>query len=446
MNDQDSVFTSSETSRTLEPNNQIDILARILSREAELGVSSAETYVPSLKPREVALWRSSSELSELLRELAQRRTSQLHCSYFGNPSCLFAGPQTKAYNALKSNFGGASAMQSYYGDLSGEHAIERVCDEYELAIHAGLDHYTAHFGIDYSFSDGMYDYAKEYGFDRHDVLQACVLQTETYLRRIYERLLSKNLLGKQVALPTIGIENAGWGLEYGIQDSSDFKALFTHLEDRNVPLRELVMVDWDLNHLLHALGRDRSSKRASFFLPEDEITEVMHRLVSETKGECAALAMRWISENVLDPKLLPRVRCIHLSDCSWKSEAYFARCQAVGVHLRTLEAETSPEQRAALGEQMVLTYYDNHLHLGSADGMLEKRFFAPFARALQAEEARRSSTLHVERPLILLHELKNYPFSGSEGGLNQEVALQRQVEFLRGCGVFFQGARLEVRF
>lgn len=415
----------------------------ILEARESLGVSASEVYTPALVPREAPLWRDSSTLNTVINQLKERESRQLHCAYFGNPTAFFSGGDSPSFQALVRNMGGEAEVQKYYGDLTGAHLLERVCQEYELALRSGLDHYTVHFGIDYSFSDGMYEYGETYGLDRHAVLDAALRQTERYLKCIHAHLRRNNLFTPGGSLPTIGIENAGWGLEYGMQTAQDFLKLLAHLEHQQCPLRHLVKIDWDVNHLLHALGKDPSSGRGRFFVSNDEYTETLRTLEERYGDAPSTLAAQWIGENLLNPELLPHVRCVHLSDCSWKSEAYFLKCQAVGEHLRALLRERSPEARALLGERMVLQYYDSHLYLGSSDGMVRREEFVPVIQALAKERERRADSAN---DLIILHELKNNPYVPQNGELSQHDALARQVAFLRECGVFFDDARVEVRF
>lgn len=419
-------------------------LHEILEQRDTLGVSSTETYAPVLRPREEALATSLGDMKVLVRELESRESSQLHCSYFGNPTALFRGPSSDAYEALLRNMGGPDAFQRYYGDLTGEHVIARACQEYELAARAGLEHYTVHFGIDYSFSDGMYNYPLEYGLDRETVVEGAIRQTGVYLSRFESHLDRVGLLSKDRKLPTIGIENAGWGLEYGIQTADDYRRLFRYLEEVQAPLRHLVTIDWDFNHLLHSLCRDESG-RASFALPEEERTEEMRSLERSLGDTPGALAAEWIGIHVLANDLLPRVRCVHLSDSSWKTHPIFARCQAVGDYFKRLAQESDPEARAALGEEFVVTRYDNHLHMGSDAGMLERLRIAPILQAIASERRARLLSKEDLYPLRILHELKGYPYQDAAGDRPQERALTAQVQFVRDCGVFFEDALIELR-
>jgi hypothetical protein len=335
-------------------------------------------------------------------------------------------------------------MERYYGDLTGEHVLGRACQEYELAVRAGLEHYTVHFGIDYSFSDGMYSYPETYGLDREAVLEGALRQTVVYLNRFQSHLSQLGLLTPGRSLPTIGIENAGWGLEYGIQTAYDYRRLFQYLEEVDAPLREYVTIDWDFNHLLHPLGRDESG-HASFMLPEEERSDDMRALERSFGETPGALAAEWVRLNVLAEDLVPRTRCIHLSDSAWKDHAVFARCQAVGAYLEMLRVECNPEVRASLGEELVVTRYDNHLHLGSPEGMLKGKYIAPVLQAISAKAKGRAAKGTAQLPLRILHELKGYPYEAGSGDRPQEQAVRAQVEFLRECGVFFADAMIELR-
>ncbi len=276
------------------------------------------------------------------------------------------------------------------------------------------------------------------------MLEGALRQTVVYLSRFEAHLKQAGLLTGEHQLPTIGIENAGWGLEYGIQTASDYRRLFAFLEEVRCPLREVVTIDWDFNHLLHPLCRTPSGT-ASFMLPEEERTDEMRALQDTFGEEPAPLAARWIETNVLAHDLLPRVRCIHISDSSWKNAPIFTRCQAVGEYLERLTQEQDPDLRAAIGEELVVTHYDNHLHLGHPRGMLTQDHIAPVLQALAREQTVRGFDGATSPQLVILHELKGYPFVSTDGERAQETALTAQVKFIRECGVFFKDARVEVR-
>ena len=98
--------------------------------------------------------------------------------------------------------------------------------------------YTFHL-IDYAPIDGKWEFTiQERDFPGND---------------LYDPGTHKSLVGGGLMTensPQIEVENAGWGLEYGLQTAEDFAKMFHQLYD---PF-DKVRIGWDINHLLHAIG------------------------------------------------------------------------------------------------------------------------------------------------------------------------------------------------
>ena len=133
----------------------------------------------------------------------------------------------------------------------------RWMQEYELACELGAQAYVFHV-IDYAAIDGAW----EFTITREQVLDAMVRMVQEFLLR----LAGKGLLS--AGSPVIELENAGWGLEYGAQRCEDFAEIFRQVYDPFDKLR----VSWDMNHLLHAIGKAPDGKSACFMLQPFEIT------------------------------------------------------------------------------------------------------------------------------------------------------------------------------
>lgn len=102
----------------------------------------------------------------------------------------------------------------------------------------------------------------------------------------------------------IELENAGWGLEYGAQRCEDFAEIFRQVYDPFDKLR----VSWDMNHLLHAIGKSPDGKGACFMLQPFEITSRMQRLEEEFGADPKLFAEKWVEMNILEPICYPKDR------------------------------------------------------------------------------------------------------------------------------------------
>jgi hypothetical protein len=229
--------------------------------------------------------------------------------------------------------------------------------------------------------DGLWRYT----LSRDEILRAMVTMLQTLLDRLDEGgLLSADS-------PVIEVENAGWGLEYGMQTAEDFTFLFDQLNDRHGKVR----VAWDLNHLLHAVGADTAAGRACFFLPGDEVSPDMKALEERLGDQPEQFAQAWIERNLLHPATACRTGCVHLSDCVMKETEFFRRGRLIEPYASELDALPDVDAKEQYGVRFVLTYYDSHVPLGS--GILTGRAIAGLLDALAAANPGFS----------LLHELKN---------------------------------------
>ena len=113
-----------------------------------------------------------------------------------------------------------AAGREYYGDLTGAHMYARWCQEYELATALGAQSYTFHL-IDYAPIDGMWDFT----ISKADIRQAMISMLQHFLNE----LLDRGLIGPDS--PQIELENAGWGLEHGMQTAEDYAMLYRQIYD-----------------------------------------------------------------------------------------------------------------------------------------------------------------------------------------------------------------------
>lgn len=341
-----------------------------LSAQGEL--AGAEVFCADLVPREEPLFHTAAERDAMAADLCAQGVRRLHASYWASPTAFLSD------SAAVEIFGSEAAVAAYYGDCTGQHLFHRWSQEYDLACAMKAQAFTFHL-IDYFPIDGLWRFT----LSRETILAAMASMTN----RLLETLSRQGLLTPDS--PRIELENAGWGLEYGVQTAEDFEALLRQVSD---PLGKLC-IGWDINHLLHALGNREG--RGMFFLPKEELTPDMAALQAELGGDPAAFALAWLRRNLLAPALAGRVACVHLSDCGWKQHQFFTQGYLEQPWRTALEACATPEEMEHVGEQLVLTHYDSHLPLGQ--GCLDGRGVMDLLHALAAQRA----------DFVLLHELKN---------------------------------------
>jgi hypothetical protein len=323
------------------------------------------------------LFNNETEKIALIKELQDLQVKRLHCSYWAYPTSFLT---KNNFTELINRFGSIEQVKEYYGDLTGRHIWERWAQEYEIASALKVQAYTFHL-IDYAPIDGEWAFT----IPINDIRQAMICMIQQFLLNLEELQL---LTGTS---PCIEIENAGWGLEYGTQSKSDYITLFEQLNDP----RNKVKIGWDVNHLLHAIGKQRDSDYAYFMLPDEEKNDEMRIMEAEYGGSPALLSVQWLEYNILAPELRQRAGSIHLSDCALKDVEYFVHGKSTPPYSDEMDALTTWEEKENYGVKIVLEHYDSHIPLQT--GILKSNDI----KKLLAE------LLLYSKDLVILHELKN---------------------------------------
>ncbi|MEG2287402.1 MAG: hypothetical protein RSC00_05790 [Ruthenibacterium sp.] len=337
----------------------------------------AEVFMDDVCNRDEMLFSCEQEKQQLAQRLQARCVKRLHCSYWAYPTSFLTNHH---FGELVERFGGEDKVAGYYGDLTGEHMFARWMQEYELASALGAQSYTFHL-IDYAPIDGMWGFT----ISRADICQAMIYMIQRFLNC----LLQHKLLSADT--PQIEVENAGWGLEYGLQTADDFALMFSQLYD---PF-DKVRIGWDINHLLHALGGDAGTDTARFFLPACEVTESMRALEKQYGASPSKLAVQWLESNLLDARIAAKAGAVQLSDCALKRTEYFTNGILNGAYHQEIAALSTWEEREDYGVKIVLSEYDSHEVLGT--GALCGSDMQQLLSALAAKS----------KNVVLLHELKN---------------------------------------
>ncbi len=340
-------------------------------------ITGTEVFFDDFVPRNRPLFSDELEKQKLILCLKAHSAKRLHGSYWAWPTAFLA---RNGYSELLDRFGSDDAVIRYYGDLTGDHIYSRWVDEYALCSELGAASYTFHL-IDYAPIDGLWDFSLK----PNEIRQAMLFVLETFLNA----LADKGLLTSDS--PVVEVENAGWGLEYGVQTAEDFAILFTKLNDTYGKVR----IGWDINHLLHAIGYDKLSGAARFFLPEDEINEHMRALERSFRTSQREFVHAWIEHNLLHPSTINKVNSVHLSDCALKSTEYFRRGRLAEPFASDIASIPDMDGKERYGLKFVLDYYDSHIPLGSGvlSGCLMRKMLVRLAS---------------QNPgFVLLHELKN---------------------------------------
>jgi len=343
---------------------------------SEHGFAGSEVFASDFAPRESAL--EPAHIKSLKARFDRLRVKRLHASYWGWPAAYLAGEPNERVLA---RLGGPGEIAAYYGG-GPERCYERWAAEYRLACEIGAESFVFHM-IDYAPIDGLWEYEEDN--------EAISEKLADVLRRLLDLLKKRGLYSK--ASPVVELENAGWGLEYGLQTAAGFSGLFSGLDDPY----EKVKIGWDTNHLLHALGYDARTCRARFFLPSEEKTAKMAELEESLGAKPKDLAAAWIASQALGPSIAGRVSCLHISDGRLKSEEFFRRGKLTGPYREEQAAMASRLEMEEYGERLVLREYDSHLPIG--DGILDMRFIDTLAARLASEN----------EGFCVLHELKNMP-------------------------------------
>ncbi|MFK9095035.1 hypothetical protein [Bacillus salipaludis] len=355
----------------------------------EYGLDGMEVFMDDMLSRNQDLFDHKESILNKLRSLNVKR---IHCSYWAYPTSFLT---KNNFKELVERFGSKEKVAHYYGDLKGDHMFKRWAQEYQIASELNAQTYIFHL-IDYAPIDGKW----EYTISKADIQQAMIYMIQQFV--IY--LFDQNLLTKES--PLIEVENAGWGLEHGLQTAEDFQLMYSQLYD---PFQK-VKIGWDLNHLLHAIGFDKGKKCSRFFLPDSEIIPHMVELEQKYGTEPKVFAQKWLEHNVLDSDLIKQVGCLHISDCALKTTEFFRNGKLTGHYYDSIVALDSWDKQENYGVDIVLSSYDSHIPLG--DGILDPASINEMIFKIRAANP----------DLVILHELKN--------NTDQAAALRKQLERL----------------
>lgn len=356
---------------------------------AEYGLDGMEVFMDDVLSRDQDLTNEKQSILDKLRTLHVKR---VHCSYWAYPTSFLT---KNNFHELVDRFGSQENVKSYYGDLTGGHMYKRWANEYQIATELKAQAYTFHL-IDYAPIDGKW----EFTISKSEIRQAMIYMTQQFINYLMDRQLITE------DSPLIEVENAGWGLEHGLQTADDYRLMYQQLYD---PFQK-VKISWDINHLLHAIGFDEKQNRARFFLPDSEISPEMDDLQQLYGSEPKIFAQKWLEHNIMDPELLYQVSCIHLSDCNLKETEFFVNGKLTGQYIDELTSLDSWDKQEEYGVNIVLSSYDSHIPLG--DGILEPASIKEMILKIRADQPN----------LAILHELKN--------NTDQTVALKKQLDRL----------------
>lgn len=340
----------------------------------EYGLDGMEVFMDDVLPRDQDLYNHKERI---IHKLSILNVKRIHCSYWAYPTSFLT---KNNFNELVVRFGSCEKVVDYYGDLTGHYMFKRWAQEYEIATELKAQSYIFHL-IDYAPIDGKW----EYTISKANIRQAMIYMIQQFLNYLMDR----NQLTEDS--PSIEVENAGWGLEHGLQTVEDYKLMYSQLYD---PFQK-VKIGWDINHLLHALGYDEQKKSAQFFLPDSEISVQMVEMQQMYGNEPKVLAVKWLEHNIFDSELVKRIGCLHLSDCALKTKEFFRNGKLTGRYYDEIVELDSWDKQENYGVDIVLSSYDSHLPLG--DGTLEPASIKAMILKLYEKNP----------DLAILHELKN---------------------------------------
>ncbi|MDO4470815.1 MAG: BtpA/SgcQ family protein, partial [Bacillota bacterium] len=283
-------------------------------------ITGMEVFMDDIISRDMLLFKNEQEKQKLEEKLKYLNVKRIHCAYWAYPTSFLT---KNRFSELIERFGGADEVKKYYGDFTGKHMYERWVQEYEIASSLNAQAYTFHL-IDYAPIDGKWSFT----IPREDIRQAMIYMIQQLLNCLLERnLLSENS-------PYIEVENAGWGLEYGLQSAEDFEEMFCQIYD---PF-DRVRIGWDINHLLHAVGFSEKEQRAEFFLTSEEITKEMKEMENKYGYIQSLFAEKWLKKNILNRSIINKITSIHLSDCKMKTTAYFKNGILIGKYNEVIQS------------------------------------------------------------------------------------------------------------
>ncbi len=343
----------------------------------ENGLEGMEVFMDDIIPRDNLLFADGREKEAVIKSLEEKHVKRIHCAYWAYPTSFLT---KNNFAELVNRFGNLEAVEAYYGDLTGNHMYERWIQEYEIACALDAQAYTFHL-IDYAPIDGKW----EFTIPRDDISQAMVYMIQEFINR----LLEKGLLTE--TSPQIEVENAGWGLEYGLQTAEDFEKMYCQLYDPY----DKVRIGWDINHLLHAIGFSEKEQRAEFFLIDSEMTEEMRELQNKYGNIQQILAQKWLEKNLLNRSVISKVGSLHVSDCRMKKIQYFKNGLLIGKYNEAMQSLENWDDMEEYGVRIVLKEYDSHeiLTEGILSGVIMRKLLARLQETTP--------------DFVILHELKN---------------------------------------
>lgn len=359
---------------------------------SEFGLEGMEVFMDDVVSRDKVLFNNYEEKENIIKKLLGLNVKRIHCSYWAYPTSFLT---KNKFNELIYRFGNSDNVVKYYGDLTGMHMFQRWMQEYEIACEINAQSYTFHL-IDYAPIDGKW----EFTISKEEIRQAMVFMIQQFINN----LMDKKLLTEDS--PQIELENAGWGLEYGIQTAEDYNILFSQIYD---PYKK-VKIGWDINHLLHSIGYDEEKQLACFFLTDVEISREMKNIQLKYGSKPDLFAQKWLEYNILHPNLVNCIGSLHLSDCVMKNEEYFRNGKLAEKYYKELSILESWEQQENYGVDIVLSKYDSHIPLGG--GILVPLNIKNMIYKIQ----------DLNSDIVILHELKN--------SINQTDAIKKQIDNL----------------
>lgn len=362
-----------ERVRNYFPISDVDATSSIERMFSELEFSGTEVFISSVVPREQSLFNSEKEKADLVKRLEDARVMRVHLSYWAEP-CDFL--DRRDFDSLLGRFDSKEEIKAYYSDLTGEHIYDRWSQEYEVAREVGAEAVTFH-AIDYFHIDGLWGIERT----KTEVLDSLA----NIINELLSRLAKKGLLQGG---PKIEIENAGFGLETGVQTAEDYVYLFSRIKNK-----KNVGIGWDTNHLLHAVGYDPDNKKAYFLLDEKDKTRMMKDLEEKYGDAPERFFQEWIEHNLLNETTLPLVSSIHVSDLKPLVNPIFLNGPLTGKYFEEISELSDPVKQEDYGAGLVLKYYDSHLPIGESS--------VNFPQAINLV------IKTVPQNLSLLHELKN---------------------------------------
>ncbi len=332
-----------ERTKNFFPISSLERSPRFEALFQNLHFEGTEVFISSVVPREKSLFTSGCEKQKLIDELKNCQVKRVHLSYWAEP-CDFL--DRKDFKSLLKRFSSEAEISSYYSDLTGEHIYRRWAQEYEIAKDIGAEAVTFH-AIDYFHIDGLWRIEKT----KKEVLDSFANISNKLLSNLTEKGLLENG-------PVLEIENAGFGLETGVQTAEDYISLLSKIKNK-----DNIKIGWDTNHLLHVAGYDPEKGIAYFLLDDKDKTELMKELEEKYFSDPDMFFQEWIERNLLNKTILPLLGSIHLSDLKPLAKPIFLNGPLISKYFEEINKLNNPVEQENYGARLVLKYYDSHLSI-----------------------------------------------------------------------------------